>query len=134
MPRVMKTNMRIALWTAPLSVILSGCSSASAATVDPKSDVHCSVLAFYFHGLAKHEGAPADQVAATKGLHDWYAIKMKEVAGERFKDAAVFLREVEPILDAVKADPLSMRDEASACADRAAADPTFNRFASGYRR
>ena len=126
--------MRAAYLTILLPAVLAGCSQAKAATVDPTNDVHCSVLAFYFHGFAKHHQAPDNQVRATKGFHDWYAAKMKKAAGERFKDAAVLEKEVGPLLETVKADPLAMRDEMSACADRAAADPTFNHFAGGYMR
>lgn len=126
--------MRAACLAILLATISGGCGQATAAAVDPKNDVHCSVLAFYFHGLATHTQASEKQVRATKGLHDWYAAKMKEVADERFKNPAFLQNEVGPVLEAVKADPLAMRDEMSACAERAAADPSFNRFASGYMR
>ena len=116
------------------SAFLSACASAGAVTVDAKNDVHCSILAFYFHGLAKHERAPEDQIRATKGLHDWYAEKMRASSGERFSDLKIMKAEVEPVLETIKADPVAMRDEYSSCADRALADPKFNHFARSYMR
>lgn len=125
--------MRTRISTVLACVILGGCGQ-TAAKVDPRDDVHCSVLAFYFHGLAKHENVPLQQIRATEGLHDWYAAKMRAKAGKRLQDFAVMDREVTPLLDAIKADPAAMRDEARACADRAAADPGFNDFARAYMR
>lgn len=126
--------MRVALLAILLPAVLGGCGQATAAVVDPENDVHCSVLAFYFHGLAKHTQAPEKQVRAAKGFHDWYAAKLREVAGERFTDPAIYEKEVGPVLEAVKADPLAMRDEMFACIDRAEGDPAFNRFAGEYVR
>lgn len=126
--------MRLLTPTLLACVLLSGCGRAQAATIDPANDVHCSVLAFYLHGLAKHEGRPDKQVRATKGLHDWYAAKMRAATGDRLKDPAVLEREVGPLLETVKADPLATREEALACMERAQADPTFDRFASAYMR
>lgn len=113
---------------------LSTCASADAVSIDSKNDIHCSVLSFYFHGLAKHNHASDEQVFATKGLRDWYAIKMRSAEGGRYSDPAVIQSEIGPILEAIKADPLSMQDEVKACADRAVADPSFNSFASSYLR
>lgn len=124
--------MRNILLVSLASALLSACSSAGAATVDVKNDVHCSILAFYFHGLAKHERAPEDQIRATRGLHDWYAEKARVSSGRRFSDLKVMQAEVEPILETIKADPNSMRDEYRGCADRAASDPQFDRFARSY--
>lgn len=111
--------------------LLSGCGGASAATLDPSDDVHCSVLAFYFDGLARHQGAPRDQLRATKVMHEWYAAKMRDVAVERWGDMAGFEKEAGPLLESVKADPQAMADEMLACTDRAVAAPGFNRFARG---
>ena len=111
---------------------LSACGPANAVPVDAKNNIHCSVLAFYFHGLAKHDGAPNKQIHAMKGLQDWYAIKMRSDVGGRYFDPAVMQSEVGPILATIKADPFSMRDEVVACADRAAADPAFNDFSRSY--
>lgn len=118
----------------PLCLLLTACGQANATRIDPKNDVHCSVLAFYFQGLAKHQGAPRKQQQATKGLHEWYAAKMRATAAERFKDLAGLEREISPLLEAVKADPKSMADKLGDCAKRAAADPGFDRFAADYLR
>lgn len=118
----------------PCCILLSGCGQANAVIVDPANDVHCSVVAFYFHGFAKHDGAPKTQQDALRTLHHWYAIKMKIVAGERFKEWANVEREVGPVLEAIKADPRSMRDELGACTDRAAADPLFDGFMRELRK
>ena len=121
--------MRRAFCLVPLSLLLTACGEADATLIDPRNDVHCSVVAFYFHGLAKHEGAPADQQHATKVLHEWYAAKMRREAGERFKDWQNFEREISPLLEAIKAKPTAMTDELDACLDRAIADPAFDLFA-----
>ena len=114
-------------------VLLSGCGQASAATIDPADDVHCSVIAFYFHGFAEHHGLPAYQQKAAKGVHDWYAAKMRLVAKERWGDMAGFEKEAGPLLETVKSDPLAMQDEMVACTARAAADPAFEQHARAYR-
>lgn len=113
-------------------VFLDACSPASAVTIDPANDIHCSVVSFYFHGLAKHEHAPEIQIRATKGLQDWYAAKMKVATAGRFADLATAKAETEPLLDAINSDPASMRDELLKCAERATADPAFNGFADSY--
>ena len=129
MPR---DKMRFAVVAALSSGLVSACSPSRAVALDPKNDVHCSVLAFYFNGLAAQVGAPDRQLRASKGLHDWYAAKMKIASAGRFSDPAVLQAELGPLLEEVKADPLSAGDELQACADRAAADPSFNRFARTY--
>ena len=112
---------------------LTGCGQASAAAIDPRDDIHCSVLAFYFHGFAQHHGMPAAQIKAAQAVHDWYAARMRAVAGERWSDMASFEKETAPVLETIKADPLAMRDEFAACTQRAAADPAFNKHARAYR-
>jgi hypothetical protein len=113
---------------------VAACSPASAVTIDPRNDVHCSVLAFYFHGLAVHDGASNTQIRATKGLQDWYTAKLRAHASGRYADPALLQRELGPILDTIKANPDSMRDAARTCVSRAAADPSFNDFARSYIR
>ena len=113
---------------------MAACSPASAVTIDPKNDVHCSVLTFYFHGLAVHDGASSTQIRAAKGLQDWYAAKLRSLSGGRYADPALMQREIGPVLDTVKANPDAMRDAARACVSRAAADPSFNDFARPYMR
>ncbi|MEG3124589.1 hypothetical protein [Sphingomonas sp. GB1N7] len=117
---------------AAIAMGLCACTSANAVTIDPKNDVHCSVLAFYFHGLAKHIDAPDEQVRATRGLQDWYARKMRSAEGGRYSNPAVMQSEIGPIFETIKSNPLSMQDEAKACADRASTDPEFNKFARSY--
>lgn len=117
------------LISAAILIGLCGCTSANAVTIDSNNDIHCSVLAFYFHGLAKHNDAPDDQLRAIKAIQDWYAVKMRSAEGGRYSDPAVMQSEIGPILESVKADPISVRDKAKSCADRAVADPSFNDFA-----
>jgi len=113
---------------------MAACSPATAVTIDPKNDVHCSVLTFYFHGLAVHDGASNTQIRATKGLEDWYAAKLRSHSGGRYADPTLLQRELGPVLDTIKANPDAMRDAAKACVSRAAADPSFNDFARPYMR
>lgn len=110
-------------------LLLSGCGKANATTVDPADDVHCSVVAFYFHGFAKHHGLPDNQQRAAKGIFDWYSAKMRQVAVKRWGGMAGFEKEVAPLLETIKSDPLAMRDEMTACTERALRDPAFARFA-----
>lgn len=119
---------------AAATIALCACTSANAVTIDPKNDMHCSVLSFYFHGLARHEGFSDKQVRAAKGLQDWYAAKIRSAEGGRYSNPAIMQSEIGPVLEAVKADPRSMLDEAKACLDRAAADPSWNSFAGSYMR
>lgn len=114
------------------SMLLSSCGQANAATLDATDDVHCSVLAFYFQGLAKHHGFPAKQQKAANGLHDWYAAKIRSIAKERWGDMSGFEKEVAPLLQTIKSDPLAMSDEFLACTERAAADPEFSKHARTY--
>lgn len=106
-------------------MLLIGCGRAAATTIDPADDVHCSVVAFYFQGLTEHAGAPSDQRHAVKALQEWYSAKMRQVAVERWGGLAAAERELAPLLDAVKSDPVAMRDELLACTERAIADPAF---------
>ena len=108
-------------------VALAGCGQASGSVPDPSSDLHCSVIAFYFSGLAEHDGAPADQRRALAAVHEWYAAKLRQLATQRGDPNSV-LAEAEPILDAIKRDPRAMLDEHETCSERAMADPAFNRF------
>lgn len=123
--------MRLFAAAIATCTVLSGCGVAGAATLDPTDDVHCSVLTFYVHGLAQHEKTSSDYRMATKVMHEWYAAKVRLVAVERWGGMAGFEKEVKPLLEAIKSDPKAMTDEALACADRAGADPDFNRFARG---
>lgn len=125
--------MRTAAAATIACMLLTGCGSANATVVDPASDVHCSVIAFYFHGLARHDSAPLDQQKATKAVHDWYSAKIESVSTEWRRDMARAEREISPVLDAIKADPRAMLDEMMACTKRAAADPGFNAHAYAYR-
>ncbi len=61
----------------------------NAVSIDPKSDIHCSVLSFYFHGLAKYNHASDKQVFATRELQDWYARKIRSAEGGRYSEPAV---------------------------------------------
>lgn len=115
--------------TVIASLLVSGCGQATAATVNPADDVHCSTLAFYFQGLAKHHQAPLVQQRAITGMHEWYAAKLREVAAARWKEKSEAEAEIGPILEKIKSDPLAMRDAMKECALRAQREPTFNAFA-----
>ena len=112
----------------------AGCSNATATTLDPSSDVHCSVLAFYFAGLAEHNRAPADQRHATRVMHEWYSAKIRAVAVERWGDMDGMSGEIRPLLEEVKRAPGDMLDELGKCADRAGADPAFDAFVRRHSR
>ncbi len=97
--------------------LLAGCAEASAATPDPSQDIDCSVVAFYFQGLAEHQGAPADQRHATGAVFKWYSARIQTVAKQEGADRV--LSQAGPLLEAVKRDPRSMGDELLACTERA---------------
>lgn len=115
-----------------LSFGVAACGNANAAALDPSRDVDCSVLTFYFKGLADHQGAPADQQHALAAMHEWYAVKTRALAVERWGDMEGLAGEVGPLLDAIKRDPMSMLDELAACTERAVEDPDFDRFARTF--
>jgi hypothetical protein len=119
--------MRYTIVVAAIST-LSGCSEAAGAAIDPASDIDCSVVAFYYSGLAAHEGAPVDQQRATKIVHEWYAAKVRDIAVQSGDPQAV-LSKAAPILDVIKHDPKGMAGNLQTCADRAIGDPSFNAFA-----
>jgi hypothetical protein len=96
---------------------LLGCAQASAATPDPSQDLDCSVVAFYFNGLAKHKGAAADQHHALSTVNKWYATRLQAIAKKDGVESV--LARTGPLLEAVKREPMEMRDELSACTDRA---------------
>jgi len=116
---------------APLTA-LAACGQASGSVPDASSDLHCSVLAFYFSGQAEHDGAPTDQRRALAVVHEWYAAKLRQLTAERGESDSV-LNGGAAILEAVKRDPRAMVDEAQACSARALADPEFNGFANSLR-
>ncbi len=124
--------MRRVLTFMVVANLIGACSPAPAVKIDPQNDIHCSVLSFYFYGLAKHDGAPDAQILATKALQDWYAAKLQSDAGNRYSDPALAKKNIGPILDAVKANPATMRDAMRICTNRAASDPTFANFARSY--
>jgi|GEM_PF-2671405 len=125
--------MPLSAWIrlAPI-IVMAACGQASGSVPDASSDLHCSVLAFYFTGQAEHDGAPADQRRALAVVHEWYAAKLRQLTAERDESDSV-LNEGTAILEAVKRDPRAMVDEAQACSARALADPEFNGFANSLR-
>ena len=110
-------QVRHALIAAAASTIAVACSQAVAATPDPSKDLDCSVITFYFSGLAKHRGAEVGEQQALASVFDWYRARVKGEAGAENGDA--MLSRAAPILEAVKRDPMNMRDELAACTDRA---------------
>jgi hypothetical protein len=110
--------MRIYDWlVVPAASALAACAQASAAAPDTSSDIDCSVLAFYFNGLAEHRGAPLSQRRATQAVHEWYSIKVQKISREKGADAV--LSRAGPLLETTKQDPMKMRAANTACADRA---------------
>lgn len=111
---------------------LAACGQATGSVPDVSSDVHCSVITYYFSSFADQSGAPADQRHATAAITEWYAVRIRELAARRGETNSL-TEEAQPILDAVRRDPRAMLDEFQACSDRALADPAFNAFASSLR-
>jgi hypothetical protein len=113
--------MRIRHWlVVPAASALAACGQASAAAPDTSGDIDCSVLAFYFNGLAEHTGAPPSQRRATQAVHEWYSIKVQKISRE--EGATAVLSRAGPVLETVKRDPMKMRDSHKACAVRAVSE------------
>jgi hypothetical protein len=110
-----------------LGCALAVCTAANATPIGPTDDLHCFVIASYFHAFAETSGAPAKQLHASRVIGAWYAGKLREAGVDPAKRD--FRSRADPILDAVTADPLAARAPMVACTDRAVADPAFNRFA-----
>jgi len=110
---------RVLLFAAA-SAGLAACSQANAATPDPSQDIDCSVVAFYFSGLAEHRGVEPAQKRALAAVHKWYSKKVQAIAKD--EGANGVLTRAGPVLEAVKRDPMNMRDELAACTDRAVND------------
>jgi len=104
------------LLVALASVGLTACGQANASTPDVSQDVDCSVIAFYFTGLAQQMGVNPTEQRAVAAVHAWYSTRVRAIASE---DANEVLSRAGPILEAVKRDPANMRDEMAACTDRA---------------
>jgi hypothetical protein len=102
---------------AVASMGIAACAQARAATPDPSRDLDCSVVTFYFSGLAKHQGANAEQQRAVAAVFEFYATKVRNIAKQEGANSVA--ARMEPLLEAVKRDPMNMRDELSACTDRA---------------
>ena len=105
------------LLVALASVGLTACGRANAATPDVSQDVDCSVVAFYFTGLAQQMRVEPTQQRAVAAVHDWYSARVRAMASQ--EGANEVLSRAGPILEAVKRDPVNMRDEMAACTDRA---------------
>jgi len=99
------------------SLMMASCNQTPQVRPDPSSDIDCSVVTFYFKGLADHDRAEADQRAALGAVSNWYARRAEAIAKEQGAESV--LQRAGPILDAVKAEPKAMGDELQACTDRA---------------
>jgi hypothetical protein len=121
-------NLRNLLSLACLSA-LCACSNAGASTLDAGEDLDCSVVLFYFKGLAEHLGRPANERHATMVIHEWYGARIRKAAPERWSDEEAMLAEAAPILETIKAEPMAARDELMTCTERAVDDPSFDAFA-----
>ena len=113
-------------------ITLAACSPAAGSTPDVTNDLHCSVVTYYFSDFAERSGAPADQKRATAAVTEWYALKMRERAAQQ-GGSDTLMSEAARILEVVKADPVGMADEMTACTERAVSDPAFDGFVSALR-
>ena len=113
---------------------LAACSDAKASMPDPARDSDCSVLAFYFNQQAEQSQALPDQKHATRVVHEWYAGKVRRIAAEQWSGMEDLNRELGPVLEAVKRDPMAMTDHYLQCTERAAGDPGFDKFAAKWAR
>ena len=119
------------LLALPLAALTS-CGQANGRALDPSSDLQCSVIVYYFDGLAEHVGAPTDHKRILSKVNQWYASKVQQLALER-SQADSEMGQASAVLEQVKRDPEAAYDEAAACIDRAVADPAFNGFISAPR-
>src|SRR5688572_30180343 len=101
----MDMRIRRMLFLTLASACLVACAQASAANPDPSQDIDCSVVTFYFSGLAKHEGAEAAQQRALSAVSKWYAAKVETLAKQN--GANQVLNRAGPLLEAVKRDPMN---------------------------
>ncbi|HEX8193019.1 MAG TPA: hypothetical protein VF552_08975 [Allosphingosinicella sp.] len=110
----------------------AACSAASAAPLDPESDVHCFALATAYGEAARRMNSPADQQHAIAGVAAWYAPKFDAAAQGRTRED--ILAETAALERSVDRNPQAGLAALTACTDRAAADPGFNAFAARWAR
>jgi hypothetical protein len=118
--------MRIHATWLILAMALAGCAKANAATVDPNDDFDCAVTFDFFREMAKLRGNAPDK--ARQGLfvfNQWYAAKWQH----DHPGAAEPKEHALAMVNAMGKDPSAYKDVVKSCANRAAADPKFNRFA-----
>lgn len=113
------------------SIVLAACSGAKAATADPGNDVHCFALAMGFRINTDLQKSPRSQRRAAKVIEAWYAGPFDRFVSAHGAGRAQL--EVAPVVSALDADPAGLKGAYRACAERAIADPAFNRFAAARR-
>lgn len=123
--------LRLILSSSALTAILSGCSAASATTIDAGNDFHCLGLALAFHGVAQTNDAPEDQQRATGATVDWYLAKSDGYVRAQGKEATA--SEMSALAKMMDADFQSAKTAMAGCAERAAADAGFRQFYARYR-
>jgi hypothetical protein len=83
-------------------------------------------LSSYFTALAVEMNAPPAARHANAIVKGWFEA--------RVRSADRSPAQVEPLLQLIERDPMSMRDEMAACTIRAADDPGFDAFARARSR
>jgi hypothetical protein len=112
------------------ALAVAACSAASAAPLDPNSDIHCFALASGYGEAARRMNVPADQQHAAAGLAAWYGGKFDAASAGRSQES--IRAEAAALARTVDSDPQVAA--MTACADRAAVDPGFNQFAARWGR
>ena len=114
-------------------LIVTACSAGGCtrggAVIDSDNDLHCMVLASYFQDVAERIDAPPSQRHAVAVMKEWYVDKAAPTVRAQWGNGDGARGELERISAAVKKDPEGMRPKFTACTERAAADPSFDRFA-----
>ncbi len=111
---------------ALFGLLAAGCSTASAAQVDPENDIHCAILAKAMRLiLVEEQHAPAKQRKAVQFLDDWYGTKLRKIALSQGEGKV--LAEAEPISKIVETRMPSLRAEIETCAERAIRDAGLSR-------
>jgi hypothetical protein len=101
-------------------LVLAGCMSASASTINPSDDLHCAVV---IRTLERNADQLEASPTARKGLYvlqTWYFSKIKR---ER-------LEEAHGVVEAMKRNPEDVSSVSQKCSNRAFSDPGFSRWKS----
>ena len=118
--------MRIHATCLIAALALAGCAKAAAATVDPDNDYDCAITFDFFREAAKIQGAPDHQRQALFIMNQWFA----EEWHHKNPNLVATADDEMKIVNVIARDPMSYKDVMKTCAERAAADPRFNKFAA----